>query len=147
MAVYLQPSIHGNPDVNNLIITAFTVFAGVVMALISAIGDPALVPLGSWRTAEVTRAKIDRQLIRHSALFFLYMGVIALFLGCTVLKGYGSTPFLNRIEKRVESLYIGASAFAFLLSMPLPLTMLKLQRRRLGIEVEKRRKEAGIIGG
>lgn len=143
-AFYVQPLIHDNPDANNLMVTVFTVFAGVVMALITAVGDPALMPGVNWRSAENSIGRANSQLIVQAALFFVYLVVIFLFLTCYVLKGMHFHPLVSRIEKRIEAVYCFFSAASFIVSFTLPLAMLKVQRRRLAMEVERRRREAGI---
>ena len=143
-AYYIQPIVHNNSDASNLIVTVFTVFAGVSMALITAIGDPSLMPSGSWRAAENSREAINRQLIRQATLFCLYLFVILIFLTCYITKGAHQTPFLDRIVKRLEEAYLFFSTATFIVSLSLPLTMLKLQQRRLDLEIRKRQREAGI---
>jgi hypothetical protein len=143
-AFYVQPIIHNNADANNLTVTVFTVFAGVVIALLTVIGDPALMPGHNWRSAEFAYRRADNQLIIQASLFFLYLFVIFLFLACYVLKGLPFHPFTSRLEMRLEAVYCFFSAVSFVISFSLPLTMLRLQRKRLALEVERRRREAGI---
>ena len=43
-AYFGQPSVHKNPDLILIVITVFTVFAGFLIAIITIIGDPIMIP-------------------------------------------------------------------------------------------------------
>ena len=72
------PLVYENGDAINILITVYTVFAGFLVAIIAVLGDPILIPSGSWQTAENNRHKIENRLIRYSYLFVLYLITIAI---------------------------------------------------------------------
>src|SRR5215469_17542713 len=94
-AYYGQNYVHDNADAINIVITVFTVFAGFLVAIISILGDPALLPDGSWRDAENQRDHISRRITRHTCLFWLYLVIIGLVFLSSLLKKAPSTPRMD----------------------------------------------------
>lgn len=77
-AYFGQPYVGGNSDAIMIIITVLSVFAGFLVAIVTILGDPSMIPDGTWRTAEVRRGGIEASLIRHSYLFIVYLLAIGL---------------------------------------------------------------------
>jgi hypothetical protein len=141
-AYYGQPYVEHNADATLVIITVLSVFAGFLVAIITIIGDPSMMPHGSWRSAEVQRGNVESRLIRHTWLFILYLvGIGLLFIGTLLHKSPNASP---ELKKWVEYLYLFFGVFAFLLTAALPGSLLKLQMRRLDSEIERRRRDANI---
>src|SRR5437016_5876229 len=86
LAYYGQPYVHGNADVVLIIITVFSVFAGFLVAIIAVLGDPGMIPEGSWRVAELRRDAIESRLAWHSWLFVLYLLTIGLLFSGVLLE-------------------------------------------------------------
>lgn len=140
---YGAPLIHENTDANTILITMFTVFAGFLVAVMVIIGDPAMLPTGSWRSAEGARENIDKKLLRHMYLFWLYLIVIGLIFILTVTKGASSDTAV-KIKGYVELLYFFMATFSFLLTMALPKMVSDVQRQRVDAVIENRRREEGL---
>jgi hypothetical protein len=86
-AYWAEPFAHDNPDIGLIIITVLTVFAGFLLAIISVLGDPSMIPNGSWRIAESHRKNIETRLIKHTYLFVFYLiGIGMLFIGSMLVK-------------------------------------------------------------
>src|SRR5690348_1999136 len=86
-AYFGQPFMRDNSDAVLIIITVMTVFASFLVAIIAIIGDPSLIPDGSWRVAEMRRDSVESRLIAHLWLFLLYLVAIALlFVGSLLAK-------------------------------------------------------------
>jgi hypothetical protein len=141
-AHYGQPYVGGNVDATLIIITVLSIFAGFLVAIITVIGDPALIPVGSWRTVEARRDSIEGQLIRHAWLFVLYLlGIAFLFIGSVIHKA----PHVSMdLKIWIERSYLFLGTFSFLLTFGLQWSILKLQLKRLDVETEKRRRAEGI---
>jgi len=77
-AYFGQPLAHDNSDAILIIITVLTVFAGFLVAIIAILGDPAMLPGGSWRAAEGSRGQVYARVVTHTWLFRLYLLAIAL---------------------------------------------------------------------
>jgi hypothetical protein len=138
----VQPYVHGNADLVLIIVTVFAVFAGFLVAVITIVGDPALIPEGSWRVAELQLENIDKRLVTHVWLFMLYLITIALLFACVVL--HKAIPDHDALKTWIERLCIFFSVFAFLLTFGLPIALIKTQRGRVRAEIERRRLRDGI---
>lgn len=131
---YGQPLIHGNDQAINIIVTVFSVLAGFLVAIIAIVGDPVLLPPGSWRAAELEREKLNRRLIRHKWLFTLYLLTLALVFFALLFKN--KSPYL---AEWLERAFLFFGVFAFALSMALPGSLMKVQRERIDAVIEHRR--------
>jgi hypothetical protein len=139
---YAQPAVHQNPDLVLVIITVFTVFAGFLIAIITIIGDPIMIPQGSWRISELGRDRMDNRLFWHIVLFFLYLLTIALlFVGVILEK---TLPDHDTWKTWIERTYLFLAVNSFLLTFALPTSLLKIQRARYDAETERRRRKAHI---
>lgn len=138
-AYYGQPLIHSNEQAIELIVTVFSILAGFLVAIIAIVGDPVLLPPGTWRAAEMEREKISRRLIRHKWLFILYLTSLLLIFLSLLLKNQCS-PAVIWLERG----YMFLGVLAFTLSLHLPGTLMKIQRERIDAVIEHRRKDDGI---
>lgn len=143
-AYFGQPFVAGNSNVLVIIITVLTVFAGFLVAIIAILGDPAMIPDGTWRTAEVRRENVESRLIVHVWLFVVYLIAIgALFVGALLTSEQNlSTP--QWIKTWIERAYLFSGVSAFLLTFGLPAMLLRVQMGRLDGEIARRRREAGL---
>jgi hypothetical protein len=142
VAYFGQPLVHGNQDAITVIITVMTVFAGFLVAIITVLGDPGMIPVGSWRAAEVRRENIEARLTTHIWLFVLYLIAIALlFAGVLVNK---STEVSIIWKVWIERLYLFFGVSSFLFTFALPKALLKFQIARIDAEIERRRQDAKI---
>jgi hypothetical protein len=142
VAFYGQPYVNQNSDIILIIVTVFTVFAGFLVAIIALIGDPSLIPEGSWRIAELGRDRIQRALIFNVILFVLYLTTIAfLFTGAIVERALCAH---DPIRIWIERCYLFFGVTSFLFTFALPVALLRLQQARYDAETARRRREAGI---
>lgn len=143
-AYYGQPLAHENADSLLIIITVMTVFAGFLVAIITILGDPAMIPVGSWRIAELRRSNIEARLITHIWLFVFYLISIGfLFTGALLNKAPEAVvPIIWKVW--IERFYLFFGVSSFLLTFGLPFALLKFQLGRIDSEIEKRRQDAGI---
>lgn len=140
---FSQPYMTKNADAVLIIITVFTVFAGFLIAIITIIGDPIMIPEGSWRIAEGGREKMHHRLIWHILLFTLYLVTIGfLFVGTILEKAIEDHHFFWKIW--IERTYLFMAITSFLLTFALPAALLEMQRARYDAEIERRRRAVGI---
>jgi hypothetical protein len=127
-----QPLIHGNDQAINVIVTVFSVLAGVLVAIIAVIGDIILLPLGTWRAVEVGRSILDNRLIRHKWLFIAYLVTLALiFFALLTAKAFPDWCVW------LERFFLFFAAFSFLLSLQLPSTLVQTQREHIDAVIEQ----------
>lgn len=125
-----------------ILATALSILAGILLAVITLLGDPRSLYPGSWRVASAHRRQIRRALNRFAMLFWLYLGVIALALTTAVLDAYETTALDVRRISWVKHVALSLGIVALLWSFSLPSTIRRAQLARLDREVE-RRKEQG----
>ncbi|MDD2998746.1 MAG: hypothetical protein PHV05_06750 [Candidatus Riflebacteria bacterium] len=88
-AYFCQPLISNNEQAQNIIITVFSILAGFLIAIITFIGEQISIysqNKESWRMLEGRRPIIQKKLIEHKLLFWIYMIVLLLIFICTILK-------------------------------------------------------------
>lgn len=137
MASYFsQPLIHGNDQAVNVIVTVFSVLSGFLIAIIAIVGDPVLLPPGTWRAAELEREKLNNRLIRHKWLFTLYLITLGLVFFALLLKDKDPNIVLW-----LERSFLFFGVFAFILSLTLPGSLMKVQRERIDAVIEHRRSQ------
>ena len=142
VAYYGEQFVKGNSDAILILVTVITVFAGFLVAIIAVLGDPALIPAGSWRLAETRRARIEADLIRHTWLFVFYLVSIGMLFVGAVAKGAPIVPDSVKIWITRAYLFFGLSSFLF--TFGLAGSLLNYQMARYDAEIDRRRKEAGI---
>jgi hypothetical protein len=129
-----QPYIHDNSQAIDVMVTVFSVLAGFLIAIIAIVGDPALLPPGTWRAAEKERSQVTRRLVRHKWLFVTYLltlGVI--FISLLVQKQFPAFALW------LERIFLFFGAFAFLLSLQLPSALMRAQMDRIDMVIEHRK--------
>jgi len=141
-AYYGQPFMHGNADAVLVIVTVMTVFAGFLVAIITIIGDPALIPDGTWRVAENHRENIEKRLITHLWLFVWYLIAIGFLFVGTLLDKTPTVPEETRLWIERAYLFFGTSSFLF--TFALPKALWKFQMARIEAEIQRRRREHGL---
>lgn len=141
-AYFGQPAVDKNPDLILIIITVFTVFAGFLIAIITIIGDPIMVPHGSWQIAELRRDAMISRLNWHVGLLICYLLTIALLFTGVVLEKTLDEHSLWRIWVERSYLFVGVTSFLF--TFALPGALVQMQSARYDAEIERRRAEAGI---
>ena len=135
-AYFGQPLIHNNSDAINIIVTVFSILAGFLIAIIAIVGDPVLLPPGTWRAAEQERGKLTRRLVRHKWLFLLYLITLGLIFVAVLLKSTNAT-----VSLWLERAFLFFAACSFFLSMILPGSLMKVQRERIDAVIEHRKSE------
>lgn len=141
-AYYGEPLVRHNTDAILILTTVFTVFAGFLVAIIVILGDPSMVPDGSWRVAETRRDGIEGQLIIHVWLFIAYLLAIGfLFAGVLVRE----SPLVPEVIKVwIDRTYLFLGVLSFLMTFGLAKSMITLQLARYDAEIKRRRSLAGL---
>jgi len=145
-AYYGQPLVRENSDATLILATVMTVFAGFLVGIIAVLGDPTMIPKGSWRIAEMRHDRLEASVTRHTSLFYVYLTAIALlFVGVLIANEPDGTVSAG-IKIWIERLYLFFGIFSFLLTLGLPRALGKIQLARSEAEIEGRRRDAGIRG-
>lgn len=146
-AYYGEPYVSGNSEAIIFLVTVITVFAGFLLAIVTILGDPALIPLGSWRIAEGRRDNTEARLITHVWLFTFYLIAIGLLFVGIVLQKVPNDIVSSGVKMWIGRAYLFFGIASFFLTFALPGSLLRLHRSRIDAEIERRRREAGIGSG
>jgi hypothetical protein len=141
-AYYGEPLVRHNTDAILILTTVFTVFAGFLVAIIVVLGDPALVPDGSWRAAEVRRDSVEGQLIIHGWLFIAYLLAIGFLFAGVLVRDACTVPEFVKVW--IDRAYLFLGVLSFLMTFGLAKSMIAFQMARFEAEIAKRRKAAGL---
>jgi hypothetical protein len=106
---------------------------------IVVVGDPFLIPPGSWRVAEVYRERLTRRWARHQVLFLSYLVTLGLIF-VTVLVSK-TAPTLSIWLERIY-LFLGILAFSH--SLSIPSILIAAQSERIDSVIESKRRQEGI---
>jgi hypothetical protein len=139
VAWFAQPFVHENDQAINVIVTVFSVLAGFLVAIIAIVGDPILLPPGTWRAAEMERTKVNDRLIRHKWLFILYLLTLGVIFLAFLFKEEDPSLIVW-----FERLFLFLGTVAFVLSMRLPGALMQVQRERIDAVIEYRRRADNI---
>ena len=142
-AYYGQPSISDNSNAINVLVTMYSVLAGILIAIITVLGDPSVLDTdGSWRKTFLSSRSAKSRLLWTKALFYIYL--ITLFL---IFISY-LIPKLEYPHLRVcvEYFYVFFASMALILSFKLPSAVTEVQRARIDKKILQKRKAEGIKG-
>lgn len=143
-AYFGQPLVHNNSDAILILITVMTVFAGFLVAIIAILGDPAMLPRGSWREAEGERETVYGSVITHTWLFRLYLTAIAMLFVGVLMEKTPDCGITGAVKVWIEWVYVFLGAFSFTLTLALPGILARLQVARVDAEIRRRREVAGL---
>lgn len=136
-----QSWIHNNDRAVNVIVVAFSILAGFLVAIMTIVGDPTLFVRRSWRVHEHARDAIYRQLMRQRWLFMLYLTTLsAIFVQSLIPVKWGEA------SKWIERIYLGLAIAAFVISFRLPGTLMRIQMARHDVAIDSRRRTGGNAG-
>lgn len=138
-AFWGQPLIHNNATAINVLVTVFSVLAGFLVAIVAIVGDPALLPPGSWRAAHMGRDKLKKRLIRHRWLFTTYLLTLGL-----VFSSLLANPSWPALTVWLERSYLFFGVVGFVFSLFLPSALMKAQEERINAAIESKRQQQGI---
>ena len=127
-----------NADALRILIMVFSILAGILIAIITLIGDPDSLYGGSWRIASIHRRQILRRLRRYRILFYVYLMVITLAFCTTLLRGPEPNP-LSGISAGCERFALGLGVGALVWSFGLPSAIINAHKERLNQAVEGRK--------
>ncbi|WOS67200.1 MULTISPECIES: hypothetical protein [Sinorhizobium] len=137
VAYAASDALRASDSARGAMIDIFSILAGVLVAVISIVGDPSMLLPGNWRVGAEHAQEMQRKISNFSHLFFSYIVSLAL------------TVIANAI---VDNKIIGFnfvfyaltffSTFSFMLSVPLPYSLMAIQSERMNEEVNSRKRRA-----
>ncbi|ELE2166515.1 hypothetical protein RC856_003222 [Vibrio fluvialis] len=148
-----------NVDSMNALVSIYSILAGFLIGVISLLGDPMLIPQGSWRVAHASMTNIHRSLTSTKLLLYIYLTTLLLiFLHKIVFSYTGSLPvdmaFKDQIDAalkwiatykdNIDQIVLFFSLLAFLFSFKLPSKLYEIQKLRAEHEMSIRMKKDNV---
>jgi len=115
-------------------IAVFAILAGVLVAVISIIGDPSMLMPGNWRVGFEHAKDIQERISRFAHLFTLYL--ISIFL--SLLAQFITDNKIENLDFVFDALMF-FSVLSILLSIPLPYSLMSIQKDRMDEEIRRRK--------
>ena len=133
--LYASPAAVESEEALDVLVTTFSVLAGILIAVYTVTGDPGGLKEGeSWRHLSVLRREVLRGLKRYDVLMYLYLVVLAFAFLAT----------LWRCSEWIARLSLSLGVCAFVLSFGLPRSIARAQKRRWDKAVEQQlRRDSG----
>lgn len=125
-----------NAVATRLIITVLATLNGFIIAIITIVGNPAVLYSRNWRIASAHRREIKRALVRYQFLFYVYLVTVIL---ATASATFSSPQGFETVAHWLERITLGVAACAFFWSFALPTALVRTHDERLRDEVERRR--------
>lgn len=117
--------LSNKPDVLGIVATIFSIFAGVLIAVISILGDPSMLLDHSWRHSYLSAQETQRNLHRQTDIFILYVILLVAVFVFMICDQEG------RVFVYVQRCVFFLISLAFFGSLSLPFTLKEIQRARL----------------
>lgn len=133
-----QPLVHENESVVTLLVTTFSILAGILIAVLTLLADPALLPGSRPQTAELAKIILGRKLNRHRYLFLVYLLTLVLIMVALLIEKDFQTLALW-----LERVYLFLAAVGLAYSFKLPWTLARLQEERFDAEIAERERKRG----
>lgn len=128
--------LKGSDAARDGLINLFAILAGVLVAVISIIGDPSMLLPGNWRVGSEHADEMQKRIARFSHLFLIYIiSLVLLVLGAVVKDAQ-----LVKLDAVFPALTFFC-AWGALLSIPLPYCLMAIQKERMKEEIKNRKKK------
>jgi uncharacterized Tic20 family protein len=125
-------------DAQDALINLFAILAGVLVAVVSIVGDPSMLLPGNWRVGHEHAKDMQNRIANFSHLFFVYIVALVLLVISMVVKDAQITG-----ADLVYSLMTFFVVLGVLLSIPLPYSLMSIQKERMREEIRSRRARSG----
>ena len=136
--IYGKQLASGNIQTMQMMVTAFSVMTGVLMALITVSGDPSLLYPGNARIAERHGEQMQAALRRYKLLFYAHLVAMTSSLVTATLVHICPK---GMVTHWLERWTFGVGAAALFWSFGLPAAMTRAQSEKLSKATDKRREE------
>jgi len=126
VATYLFGNLLTNKaDVLSFIASIFSILAGVLIAVISILGDPSMLLDHSWRHSYLSAAETQRKIHRQTDIFIVYVSLLISLFIFMLVDPAGDFYWY------IQHLSFFLTVLAFVASLSLPYTLRGIQKTRL----------------
>lgn len=122
---FLGHLLSNDPDVLGVIAAIFSILAGVLIAVISILGDPSMLLDQSWRHSYLSAEETQRKIHRQTDVFIVYVVLLLAIFAFMICP----TSSIAYRPLQIATFFL--TTLAFLASLSLPFTLRAIQRTRL----------------
>lgn len=133
----LTPDMESSSQARETLVRTFSILGGIVIAIITLLGDSSRIYAGSWRVASAHRRELRRALVRNAMLFYAYIIVVGGVFAAELLNGLEGYTYASQWIWRIVA-SIGAAAFVW--SLGLPLIIIRIHQDQIDEEVDRRKR-------
>lgn len=130
---FFRELLNNTGETIGLIATVFSILAGVLITIISVLGDPSMLIDQSWRHNYLAAQETQRRLHRKTDVFVLYVLLLASALVFHLL------PAENDAYPFIQGTTFFLTCLSFLASLQLPYDLMGIQRERMKRAVQQMR--------
>lgn len=117
--------LSNDPDVLGVIAAIFSILAGVLIAVVSILGDPSMLLDQSWRHSYLSAEETQRKIHRQTDVFLIYVVLlITLFAFMLCVES-------SDVYRPLQLATFFLTTLAFFASLSLPFTLRAIQKTRL----------------
>ncbi|QRI63627.1 hypothetical protein JQ506_22985 [Shinella sp. PSBB067] len=131
VTVFFGDRLTNGADVLSFIATIFSILAGVLIAVISILGDPSMLLDQSWRHSYLSATETQRKIHRQTDVFIVYV-VLLISLFVFMLADPKATSFWY-----IQHATFFLTVLAFIASLTLPYSLRSIQKTRLDKAIEQ----------
>lgn len=131
--------LHNTSEIITVIAAVFSILAGVLIAVVSILGDPGMLMDQSWRHNYLASREIQRKLHRNIDIFVLYVLLLAALFAFAMA---------DRDQNAFAYVFLQNTVFflctlGFMASISLPFTLVNIQRQRLDAAIRSAQARSG----
>lgn len=112
-------------DQIGIIATVFSILSGVLIAVVSILGDPSMLMDQSWRHNYLRTIEIQRKLHRNTDVFLLYILLLSSLFAFSIVDPK------DQIYWNMQRVVLFLTTLSFIVSFTLPQTLKNIQKQRL----------------
>ncbi|MEO9337275.1 hypothetical protein ABFT80_07555 [Mesorhizobium sp. SB112] len=125
LGYYFSDRLENKADALSYIATVFSILAGVIIAIISILGEPTMILESSWRKDFIAARETQRKLHRHTDIFILYVILLAF------LFVFSLSQQNDKYYKYIQFVCFFLTCFSFWISLSLPSSLKEIQKKRM----------------
>lgn len=118
-------TLTNKPDVLAVVAAIFAILAGVLIVIISVLGDPSMLLDQSWRHSFISAQETQRKIHRQTDIFLIYIALLS------SIFAYMITPEGSAAYSSLRAICFFLICLAFFASLSLPFVLRSIQKTRL----------------
>ena len=142
LSFYFGGMLQNTSEMITVIAAIFSILAGVLIAVVSILGDPGMLMDQSWRYNYLASKEIQRKLHRKIDIFILYILILGALFVFAMLPNKSEGPYAGAYVISQYTVFF-LCVLGFLASLSLPFSLVKIQRDRLDAAIDNAKARLG----